>query len=48
MKFKKCYQMVLYIIKNLFPIKDVLKTLPSGGINNNVKTRKDSLLEKQQ
>ena len=26
--------MVLYTIKNLLPIKDILKTLPSGGINN--------------
>ena len=26
--------MVLYTIKNLLPIKDILKTLPSSGINN--------------
>ena len=26
--------MVLYTIKNLLLIKDVLKTLPSSGINN--------------
>ena len=26
--------MVLYTIKNLLPIKDVLKTLPSSGVNN--------------
>ena len=30
----KFYQMVLYTIKNLLPIKDVLKTLPSSGVNN--------------
>ena len=29
--------MVLYTIKNFLPIKDILKTLPSSGINNNVK-----------
>ena len=34
--------MVLYTIKNLLPIKDTLKTVPSGGIS------KDSVLEKQQ
>ena len=26
--------MDLYTIKNLLPIKDILKTLPSSGINN--------------
>ena len=26
--------MVLYTTKNLLPIKDILKTLPSGGIKN--------------
>ena len=26
--------MVLYTIKNLLPIKDILKTLPSSGIKN--------------
>ena len=31
------YQMVLYTIKNLLPIKDILKTLPSSGINNYIK-----------
>ena len=30
-------QMVLYTIKNLLPIKDVLKTLPSSGIKNYIK-----------
>ena len=30
--------MVLYTIKNLLPIKDILKTLPSSGINNYIKT----------
>ena len=29
--------MVLYTIKNLLPIKDILKTLPSTGINNYIK-----------
>ena len=33
----KYYQMVLYTIKNLLPIKDILKTLPSIGINNYIK-----------
>ena len=26
--------MVLYTVKNLLPIKDILKALPSSGINN--------------
>ena len=29
--------MVLYTIKNLLPIKDMLKTLQSSGINNYIK-----------
>ena len=29
--------MVLYTIKNLLPIKDLLKTLPSSGIDNYIK-----------
>ena len=29
--------MVLYTIKNLLSIKDILKTLPSSGINNYIK-----------
>ena len=29
--------MVLYAIKNLLPIKDILKTLPSSDINNYIK-----------
>ena len=29
--------MVLYTIKNLLPIKDILKTLTSSGINNYIK-----------
>ena len=33
----KYYQMVLYTIKNLLPVKDVLKTLPSIGIKNYIK-----------
>ena len=31
------YPMVLYTIKMLFPIKDILKTLPASGINNYIK-----------
>ena len=33
----KYYQMVLYTIKNLLPIKDILKTLQSNGFNNYIK-----------
>ena len=33
----KYYQMVLYTIKNLLPIKDILKTLLSSVINNYIK-----------
>ena len=33
----KYYQMVLYTIKNLLPIKDILKTLPSSGIKKYIK-----------
>ena len=33
----KYYQMVLYTIKNLLPVKDTLKTLPSSGINKYIK-----------
>ena len=33
----KHYQMVLYTIKNLLIIKNILKTLPSSGINNYIK-----------
>ena len=29
--------MFLYTIKNLLPIKDILETLPSSGINNYIK-----------
>ena len=29
--------MVLYTIKNLLPVKDTLKTLPSSGINKYIK-----------
>ena len=28
------YQMVLHTMKNLLPVKDILKALPSSGINN--------------
>ena len=31
------YQLALYTIKNVLPIKDILKTLPSSGINNYIK-----------
>ena len=31
------YQMVLCPIKMLFPIKDILETLPSSGINKYIK-----------
>ena len=40
--------MVLYTVKNLLPIKDILKVLPSSGVNNYIKICKDSVLEKQQ
>ena len=30
-------QMVLHAIKMLLPIKDILKTVPSSGINNYIK-----------
>ena len=43
----KYHQMVLYTIKNLLPIKDILKTLSSSGINNYNKICKDNVLEKQ-
>ena len=33
----KYYQMVIYTIKHLLPIKDILKTFPSSGINNYIK-----------
>ena len=42
----KCYQMVLYTIKNLLPTKDILKILPSSGINGYIKSC--SVLEKKQ
>ena len=29
--------MVLYTVKNLLPIKDISKTLPSSGIKNYIK-----------
>ena len=33
----KYYQVVPYTIKKLLSIKDILKTLPSSGINNYIK-----------
>ena len=38
----KYYQMVLNTIKNLLPIKNILKQLSSSGINNYIK-----ILQKQ-
>ena len=38
--------MVLYRVKNLLPIKYILKTLPSSSINNYIKMPKDNVLEK--
>ena len=43
----KYYQMVLYTIKILLLVKDILKTLSSSGINKYIKFCKDSVLEKQ-
>ena len=40
--------MVLYTIKNLLSVKDILKTLPSSDISNYIKIRKKSFLEKKQ
>ena len=45
--------MVLYTIKNSLPIKDILKTLSSSGINNYIKilqiqcSRNTAVKEKQ-
>ena len=39
--------MVLYTIKNLLPLEDILKALPSSGIIRHIKIRKDRILEKQ-
>ena len=33
----KYYLMVLYIIKNLLPKKDILKTFPSNSVNKSIK-----------
>ena len=38
----KYYQMALYTIKNLLPLKYLLKTRPSSGINDYIK-----ILQKQ-
>ena len=40
--------MVLYTIQKVLPIKDILKTLPSSGINKYIKIQKASILEIQQ
>ena len=42
----KYYQMALYTIKNVFPIKDILKTLPSSGINSYIKILQRQLSRK--
>ena len=34
------YQMVLYIIKNLLPLKNILKAIPSSDINNYIRFKK--------
>ena len=39
----KHYKMVLYTTKNVFPIKNILKTNPFSGIRNYIKIRKDIL-----
>ena len=33
----KHQMVVIYAVKNLLPIKDILKTLPSSDINNYIK-----------
>ena len=38
--------MVLYGIKNLLSIKNILKTLPSSGVINYIKIYKNNVLEK--
>ena len=45
---EKYYQMVLYTIKNLLPIKGILKTLLSVVLTIILKFSKDNVLEKQQ
>ena len=44
----KYYEMVLYAIKYLLPIKDILKTLPSSGINNYIKIQQRQRSTKKQ
>ena len=39
--------MVLYTVKMLLPIKDMLRTTPVSGVNNYIKIRKESVLEKE-
>ena len=43
----KYYQMVLYAIKMLLPIKDMLRTIPVSGVNNYIKIKKEIVLEKE-
>ena len=40
--------MILYAIKYLLLINDMLKILQSSGINNYIKIKKDSVLDKPQ
>ena len=37
--------MVLYTIKSVLSIKDIVKTLPSNGNNNYIKMQKSNVLE---
>ena len=43
----KYYQMVLYAVKMLLPIKDMLRTIPVSGVNNYIKIKKEIILEKE-
>ena len=40
----KSHQMISYTVNNLVSVKDILKTLPSNGINNYIKMQKDNWL----
>ena len=40
--------MVLYIIKNLLPVKHILKTLPSNDFNKYIKMLKENILQNSQ
>ena len=43
----KYYQIVLYAVKMLLPIKDMLRTIPVSGVNNYIKIKKEIVLEKE-